>query len=115
MNTKLQLRLNGYSANDAGIVCDSGIERFKHELTGILRIEISRDTKEARAVVDAVIAAIDEPRALCGRDRRGGGVLLFRVEQSFSNTAIDAITRETICLTRRRADCNFACIGRGDG
>ena len=97
-NTKQILRLNGYSANDAGIVCDAGIERFKHERTGILRIEISRDTKDARALVDAVIAAIDEPRALLGRDRRGGVVMLFRVEQIFSNAATDAISREEFAL-----------------
>ena len=57
-NTKQILRLNGYSANElSGMVCDTGIERFKHERTGILGIAASRDTKEARAVVDAVITA----------------------------------------------------------
>jgi len=97
-NTKLQLRLMGYAADEAGIVCDTGIERFKHERTGVLRIELSRDTKEARAVVDAVIAGIDEPRALLGRDRRGGVVMLFRVEQNFGNTTMEAITSEQIAL-----------------
>jgi hypothetical protein len=90
-NTKLLLRLNGYSADDAGIICDSGIERFKHERTGILRIVISRDTKAARSLVDAVIAAVDEPRALLGRDRHGV-VMLFRVDQHVSDT------REAIAL-----------------
>ena len=55
--------------------------RFAHEHCGILRVEISRDSKDARALVDAVIAAIDEPRALLGCDRRGGAVMLFRAEK----------------------------------
>jgi hypothetical protein len=97
-NIKHTLRMNGYSADDAGIICDTGIERFKQERIGVLRIEISRDTKAARAVVDAIIGAIDEPRALTGRERRGGVVMLFRVEQLFNNLAVDAISRETIAL-----------------
>lgn len=85
-NTKQILRLNGYSANDEWIICDSGVERFKHERTGLLRIVVSRDTKEARALMDAVIDAIDEPRALVGRDRHGV-VMIFKVEHDFSNTS----------------------------
>lgn len=83
-NTKQILRLNGYSANDSGIICDSGIERFKHERIGFLRITASRDTKPAQAVIAAILDAVDEPRALTGRDRRGCGVIvLFRVDEQF--------------------------------
>jgi hypothetical protein len=93
MNTTLQLRMLGYSANDAGIVCTRDEERFAHERTGVLKIEISRDTREARAIVDAVISKIDEPRALLGRDRRGGAVMLFRLKTWINTSRVELALR----------------------
>jgi hypothetical protein len=99
-NTKLQLRLNGYSANDAGIVCTRDAERFKHERTGILKIEISGDSKDARAIVDGIVAAIDEPRALVGRNR-GGAVMLFRMQMWINTSRVELSLRsgEQIAIT----------------
>jgi hypothetical protein len=92
-DTKLKLRLNGYSANNAGIVCTRDAERFKHERTGVLKIEISGDTPKARAIVDGIIAAIDEPRALLGRDRRGGLVMLFRMQMWINTSLVELALR----------------------
>lgn len=96
-----KLRMMGYSADEMGIICHRGEVRFAHERTGLLKIEISRDSKDARAVVDAVISAIDEPRALLGRDRRGGVVLFFRVETGVNNSLSDLALRsgEEIVIT----------------
>src|SRR5271156_5336823 len=82
--TNQQLRLAGYSAADGHINCNRG-GRWSHERTGILQITVSRDTPAAPPLVNAIIAEIDEPRALMGRDRWGGAVLLFRVDLGNSN------------------------------
>jgi len=74
-----KLRLNGYSVTaDGHIQCSRG-ERWSHERCGILQVILSKDTPATRALVDAIIAELDEPRALTGRDSRGGAVLLFQV------------------------------------
>jgi hypothetical protein len=101
MDTQLKLRLLGYSANDAGIICVREGERYAHERAGILKIEISRDTREARAIVDAVIAAIDEPRALLGRDKRGGVVMVFRLQMWINTSRVELALRsgEQIAIT----------------
>ena len=65
------------------------------------RVEVSRDSKDARALVDAVIAAIDEPRALTGRDRRGGAVLIFKAGMGVNNSRREFALRggEEIVIT----------------
>lgn len=96
-----QLRMLGFSANEAGIICHHGGARFAHERVGISRVEVSRDSKDARALVDAVIAAIDEPRALTGRDRRGGAVLIFKAGMGVNNSRREFALRggEEIVIT----------------
>ncbi len=74
-----KLRLNAYSVTaDGHIQCSRG-ERWSHERCGILQVILSKDTPATRGIVDAIIAELDEPRALTGRDSRGGAVLLFQV------------------------------------
>src|ERR1700734_535310 len=90
-----RLRLNGFSITPVGhIDCNRDGARWSHERCGVLKIEISRDSKDARALVDAVIQKIDEPRATTGRDRRGGAVLLFRCDRGVNNIRHELATRD---------------------
>jgi hypothetical protein len=94
--------MNGYSVDGAGhIECSRDGVRFAHERVGIVRVDISRDTRDARALVDAVIGSIDEPRALTGRDRRGGAVLLFRVDRGvgINNVRLELALRDGTEIT----------------
>jgi hypothetical protein len=90
-NNRTQLRQLGYGVDsDGNIVCHrevgrSNEHRYDHERCGVVRIDLERDTKPARDLIEKLIAAIDEPAALTGRDRRGGAVLLFRVISEHSN------------------------------
>lgn len=106
MSTKHQLRLNGYSVNDAGhIECfrskERGSNRYAHERCGIVRIDVSPGYRDARALVDRLIAAIDEPRALRGTARDGSCVLLFRAELVSNETHKLALraTGELVAIT----------------
>lgn len=86
MDTKLQLRLNGYSVNDAGhIVCQREGGRYEQERTAIIQIDGGRE------IVDRLIAVADSPRALIGRSRDGAAVLLFRHdgEHTFTPSILD--------------------------
>lgn len=80
-----KLREMGYTSEDGRtITCHRagprGLEnRYSHEHSGIIRIDLERDTKSTRELVERLIAAADESRALVGRSRNGSAVLLFRV------------------------------------
>lgn len=84
------LRMLGYSANDAGhiLLSREGRSSYKHEATAIIRIEPDRDSDRLGELVEKLIAAADEPRALIGRDRSGSVVLLFSSEGTYIGTEI---------------------------
>jgi hypothetical protein len=102
-DTKLQLRLNGYSVlpGNSHIGCCREGERYAHERVGILKIELSRDTREARAIVDGIIAAIDEPRSLIGRSRNGSAVMVFRLQMWINTSLVELALRsgEQVAIT----------------
>lgn len=84
-NNRARLRELGYSADAEGnIVChreaEANFNRYLHERCGVIRIDIERDTKSTRELIERLIAAADEPRALVGRSR-DGAVLLFRINE----------------------------------
>lgn len=94
-----RLRELGYSSEDGRVItCHREVgrrneHRYDHERCGVVRIDL--DTKSGRDLTEKLIAAIDEPAALIGRDRRGGAVMLFRVGEhsDLPHTADDGISR----------------------
>ena len=92
-NTATRLREQGYSVtSDGAIECyrknpnhdhsrAQPDRRYLHERTAVIRLTLARDTRGGREVVERIVAAVDEPRALVGRDKRGGAVLLFRLDE----------------------------------
>lgn len=82
-----KLREMGYSSGDGRVItCHreggrSNENRYLHERTGIIEIRLERDTKSGRALVERLIAAADESRALHGTARVGSAILLFRVSE----------------------------------
>jgi hypothetical protein len=106
-NNRTRLRELGYSADaDGNLVCHreaaASFNRYLHERCGIIRIDLERDTKPSRELVERLIAAADEPRALIGRSRNGSAVLLFRVDkhsdipQTADDGASNLITRDGV-------------------
>jgi hypothetical protein len=91
MNTREQLRLNGYSTTAAGhIDCHAagaarpygGVDiqhpRFEQEHCAVIRVDvIEGDRRAASELIEALVAAADTPRALVGTSR-SGCVMLFR-------------------------------------
>jgi hypothetical protein len=87
------LRMNGYAVVDERIACragvearpydpnswrnvDAGSERFAD--THLVAIVVDILSGDGRAIVDAILASADSPRALVGRKRNGSAVLLFK-------------------------------------
>lgn len=78
-NIKTELRVQGYSVNDAGrIECrrEPTLGRYNHEHVAIIRLDVP-PTKAAKDFCGKVIAATDEPGALVGFGPHGA-VMLFR-------------------------------------
>ena len=90
-NNRTQLRQLGYGVDsDGNIVCHREIERsnehrYDHERCGVVRIDLERDTKSGRELIEKLIAAADEPGCLVGRSRDGSAILLFRVISEHSD------------------------------
>ena len=82
-----KLREMGYSSQDGKtIVCHreggrGNEHRYDHERCGVVRIDLERDTKSGLELVERLIVAAAEPRALVGRSRDGSAILLFRVNE----------------------------------
>jgi hypothetical protein len=77
MDTKHQLRLNAYSVTaDGKIECHR--EGRDDERIAVLRIDLARDSKAGRDIVERLLGLIDEPRALRGTAKSGSAVLLFK-------------------------------------
>src|SRR5882724_4405767 len=94
-----RLRELGYSSDDGRtIICHReagrGYEnRYLHERCGVIRIDLERDSKSGRELVERLIAVVDQPRTLIGRSRNGSALLLFRVSENsdLPHTADDGI------------------------
>ena len=86
-----RLRELGYSSEDGRVItCHreggrSNEHRYDHERVGVLRIDLERDTRPAREMIEKLIAAADEPGCLVGRSRDGSAILLFRVISEHSD------------------------------
>jgi hypothetical protein len=94
MNRTDTLKLNGYSVDTQGrIACRAGVEARPYdpnswrsaeanaqrlEQTWLVAIVVEVAHGDARSIVDALITAADSPRAIVGRKRNGGAVLLFK-------------------------------------
>ncbi|HWS67707.1 MAG TPA: hypothetical protein VN325_33475 [Steroidobacteraceae bacterium] len=80
MTDTTALRMNGYLVDPTSplIVCRREGARWAQERTGYIRIDIDRDTKIAREIVEKLLEVVDSPRALLGRTSQGSAVMLFR-------------------------------------
>src|SRR5260221_4456545 len=97
MNTKDTLRLNGYSLDSEGrIACRVGKsgQRFEQTWCAVVSIEVARESKDAREIVDALVEAADSPRVIVGRKRDGSAVLLFKCAQKVTDAVGDFGTRD---------------------
>ena len=83
MSTRETLRLAGYSSTPEGHV-ECYREGHPDECTGVLKIDIERDTKAGRELVDKLIALVDQPRALLGRKRDGSVIMLFKCDRPYA-------------------------------
>lgn len=97
-NNRARLRELGYSVDaDGKIICHRRHEtksavlptRYQHERCGVLRIDLDRDSKAGRELVERLILVVDEPRALIGRTRNGSAVMLFRATEETVLPAIN--------------------------
>ena len=53
-------------------------QRFEQTWLVAIVIDVHRDSKNAREIIDALIVAADSPRALVGRKRDGSAAILYR-------------------------------------
>ncbi|MGO9930573.1 MAG: hypothetical protein ACLPV8_02000 [Steroidobacteraceae bacterium] len=83
MSNTETLRMLGYSAADGKLVCQrEGVPgRYAHEQTGVIRIDLEKDSAPGRELVERLLAVISEPRALVGRAKNGSVVVLGRCER----------------------------------
>jgi hypothetical protein len=84
-NTTTTLRMNGYAVRDGALLCNRDVGeygRYLHELCGAIRFDLSVDTREGRALVESLIATVDEPRCAVGRHRNGSAIVLGRAQQN---------------------------------
>ena len=97
MNRLDTLRLNGYSLDaDGRLACRAGVtprnfdpnswrpidminaQRLEQTWLVAIVMDVHRESKNARELIDALVTAADSPRALVGRKRDGSAVILYR-------------------------------------
>jgi len=99
-NSSDALRRNGFAVTD-GLVqpCRGGkpspmahgTPRFKHTHLGIVRIDVT-ESKNAQALIAAVVSVVDEPACLVGTGK-AGAVLIFRIGDNYEFEPRDASTQ----------------------
>lgn len=80
-----ELRINGYAVDAATGAVETRREplpRWNHTHLGVISIDIS-DSKPARELIAAVVAAVEEPACLTGVSRTGP-VLIFQIGGAYS-------------------------------
>lgn len=96
-NTTQQLRLNGYLADDAGLVCHKEGLRYAQERTAVIHLAGDRE------IIDKLVECADSPRALLGR-RGSAVVMLFRCEGDYLPFVAGDTRRNGVFELAQRSD-----------
>jgi hypothetical protein len=112
-----RLRELGYSSDDGRVITchKTGAfdDRWLHERVGVIRIDtLERNSKPMLGLIERLIIAADEPRALRGTGRNGSVVLLLKVGEH-SDLPLSEGDGEFKLVTRDDEPLKITCASLG--